>query len=239
MDHLFDTIAIPVKCSTCGVEKVMLAVASLQRIIQSRGMECDDCGRKDWEARKPVYVPKIGATDDTEKRWRELCPIDFRTEAEGGDLRADRFKIDLTKEQNSFVWIWGGTGAGKTSSAWRLARSHFDRGNAVHHFPQLRFGTAYQEKGKNYEVDSWIASLCSVDALLFIDDIGKATWTQNAYGVFWEVVNTKVGNGSQTIITCQHSPDEMRKIWSNTPNAQEIATPFMRRANKGKIIQVK
>lgn len=239
ISDFLSTITMTVRCPKCGAQSEQLVVASMRLLVQVHGMECEKCGQADWQKRKPVYVPKQEQQDDSAKRWREICPEEFLTVPEGGGLSPDKFKVQWDDEKKSLVWLWGGTGGGKTSSGWRLARKHFDCGNRINWFRQLRFGTAYAESGSSFKTDSWIADLCRRDSFLFIDDIGKAQWSAGAYGAFWEILDARCGEGSQTLITCQHSPDEMRKIWSNTPNAQEIATPFMRRANKGKIIQVK
>lgn len=235
MNSVLEIIEVQTHCQICRSPATLRTIRGFLRVAENKFI-CEGCTPPE-----PAPIVHVVPPDDPNGRWREICPKDFLTRGEGGRLDPDGFPLVIRTLTGKNLWLHGPPGSRKTATAWRVARLRFDQGMMIHAFRQLRFGTAYMDAGGIYKTDDWIKALCAKDTLFFVDDLGKTDWTNGAYSAFWEIIDARNSDGLQTIITSQHSPQELMSIWQSSKNerAREIAQPLGRRFQMGHVIKMK
>ena len=179
--------------------------------------------------------------------WSPLCPELYRLESERGRTGRERLlnaqgirvadnrklsagEIVALADGRNPVILAGDPGTMKTRLAWRMIRRVFDRNGTVLCFSSWRFQSSLQDAAGKHESTKWMDELVTTD-LVFIDDLGKAEWTANTHGAFFEVLDARVSNGKPMVITTNATFAEMKaaREQHKSATAQSTAGGIIRR----------
>ncbi len=206
-------------------------------------MWCSSCQAE------PSLQPTFGPRPEkpTVDEWSLLCPWEFRLVAEGGRTDPERLRaargIRANDEQpmtaeaivrlvdSSVPVLLAGTpGTMKTRLAWRMARRVFDRKKTVHCFSSWQFQASLQDAGGRHESLKWMKSLTDAE-LVVIDDLGKAEWTGNTHGGFFELLDARASNHRSMVITTNESFSTIQSARENhkSQTAQSTGPGIIRR----------
>jgi len=174
---------------------------------------CHTCSRRIAEQRErdvadAILADKLKTAQGMEVRRREICPMEFRTEAEGGNTSLPRMDSASPEWRKLLHWrfgprgllVRGETGRCKTRAMWRVLRSLFDKGKSVAAFTSAKFDRDCRDAGGNFTLSKWFDGLVSVDAL-FIDDLGKAQWTPSTEAQFFDLIDERTRSGFPLLVT--------------------------------------
>lgn len=202
-------------CIKCGQEFVARMFVFDWSTTQTRLVVriCTPCGDA-IEARRVAQL--LRDTEDCKDRrraerdadWKRLCPQEFRltTECNGSTSIA---KLELAQPLMSHVMQWKGpkgliirgrTGRCKSRVMWRLMRRLWLEGRTITVLTAAQFDRQCRDAGGNFTLTEWFESLANVD-VLFIDDLGKAQWTQGTEAQFFDLVDQRAREHRPMMIT--------------------------------------
>lgn len=174
---------------------------------------CQTCSRRIAERREQdvanaILADKLKAAQGLETSWASICPMEFRTETEGGNTSLDRMDSASPEWRKLLNWrfgprgllVRGETGRCKTRAMWRVLRSLFDKGKSVAAFTSAKFDRDCRDAGGNFTLSKWFDRLVAVDAL-FIDDLGKAQWTPSTEAQFFDLIDERTRSGFPLLVT--------------------------------------
>ncbi len=125
--------------------------------------------------------------------------------------QSKRYAQSFSPESESVLMI-GGTGLGKTHLSAAIAKEVLSKGFFVYYdsaqsifdtYESVRFGKESRESAKKYE---------NCD-LLIIDDLGAECLTQYTIAVFSSLLNWRITNRKQTIISTNFTPQQIKKSY--------------------------
>jgi DNA replication protein DnaC len=228
-------------CQTCSAE-FEPKILSVLGVEVFRQLHCPACIAEQerhlnahWAAEhsKPV--------DHRETAWAAICPLEYRTTAEGGLTDAKRLAAECLRLREVVEWpgdgkgmlLEGETGKCKTRAAWRLLRRIHDNGGIVRALSSGGFGRGFADAtGKHLRME-WFNDLAFSDILL-IDDVGKSRWTAAVWGEFFEIIDSRGINGKPTVLTTNETTDSLgSKARALDP---ELWDPLLRRLREFKRI---
>lgn len=247
-DILNDLATVPCRCQ-CGKEweseLPIVAIGLLPRFEGRVASTCDQC------LEKPVATPpsaKSGASGKRAAEWESICPELFRLESEGGKTdrlrlakahgatpagvpRSCRDILDLWQHPGAVI-LAGKPGTMKTRMAWRMVRKAWESG-PVAAFTAWTFQSELKDAGGSYTESAFMRRLTEA-RLVFVDDIGKAEWTSNTHGAFFELLDARIRHGRCLLMTT----NEDRQSWQSVREghrgaaAQSTASGIMRRIDQ-------
>ena len=243
-DRLMEQQA-PCVCPACGKSWTgPMAAALISTLGQPDGsvrVWCEECQKK--APRRAADPPRERLPDP----WALLCPDEYRLTTEGGRTERERLKrawglrpngttrlsagqiaeLILTKRP---VLLGGAPGTLKTRLAWRMVRMLWDSKATVRCFTSWRFQSDLQEASGAHCAGKWMDELSRVD-LVLIDDLGKAEWTANTHGAFFEMFEARITRTKATLITTNETFGSMEesRATHKAAVAQSSAAPLIRR----------
>lgn len=241
----FDYIQVQADCPHCGIHHQPAVPRLFANMATTGGWACSPCGEKESERRRKAA--EEADQKEIASRWADVCPREYRTEAEGGNTVEKR--LDLASIQasggaamarqslffgreggDSGIWLAGESGAMKTRLAWRVVRRVFDLNKSIATFSAWSFQSAYQDAQGRFELSEWMAGLCNC-GLVFVDDIGKVEWSPNAAAAFFEMVERRTSNGKWLLFTSNHTRGDLGQMFgaSKSHSVQGTADAITRR----------
>lgn len=195
---------------------------------------CDPC--VDSAMRQRAAREQREASEEKARKlketWDALCPVEFRTFEEGGRTDQGRlFEFPQAREiadhpqGGQGMVIRGDSGTGKSRSVWRFLRKAHESGRSIRALTSGEFDRQARDAGGNFTLTAWVDGLVSAD-VLFLDDIGKAQWTPNTVGQWFEVLDGRYRHGRQTVLTSNMSGET---LVTQLRVARDIAEPMLRR----------
>jgi hypothetical protein len=242
-DILAPTIASCV-CPECGTawlgEIASALVANLGTADGKVSVWCEPCQAK------PVIRTAKAAPERFDDRWDIMCPDEYRLTTEGGNTDRERLKhakgettdgIQMKAGQIAElihsrrpVLLAGQPGTMKTRLAWRMVRMIWDTAKAVRCFSSWQFQAELQDASSEFGASKWMANLLNSE-LVFIDDLGKAEWTANTHGAFFELLEARIVRRKPLLITTNETFESIRDARSDHKSAvaKSSANPMIRR----------
>lgn len=153
-------------------------------------------------------------------RWLEVVPFQYK----GIDLSTcTEIKSELIEyakkalKSGLSLYFYGEWGCGKTTLAYALVRHMLeDKIRTQYFWPRYfsakEFDSLLLKGSKSEEGDSFILSEMSTHDLLFIDDIDKINPSERFKNQLFEIINARIINGKQTIITSNCAPTDISQI---------------------------
>jgi hypothetical protein len=182
-----------VRCIECGAEFQAKGRLLLDRIIMPSG--CDDCAN---------------IRDARICEWVQLCPFEFRLHRQegGGNTRLEKMDADQPGWRRIFDWkfghrgllVRGETGQCKTRAMWRLLRQLFGERRKVVARTSAHFDRECRDAGGNFTLSDWFKRLAEVD-VLFLDDLGKARWTEGTEAQIFDLIDIRTREGRPILAT--------------------------------------
>lgn len=188
------------KCAICGAE-IEYRVMRYKKVELGHGPNiCRECERANaLELQRVTMADNKQARAD---RWFTLCPPLYQ---ESDESRFPQQAWDIIKrwEVNpQGLLVHGVSGTCKTRMVWVLLKRLYHQGASFKAFQTGKFGLEYGAKKLQSLTGAikWLEYLGLVD-VLFIDDIGKAKFTETLEEGLSIVVENRVANLRPIIIT--------------------------------------
>ena len=229
----------PATCRTCKVAfdaAICRSPFDPTRIL-ARQQHCDRCVQAEQERAAKSYATwrSEEAVRITEEAWAKICPVEFRTPAEGGSHDQERFEADQAAAKEVLdhplgpmgLILRGGTGAGKTRAIFRLLRRY----HLMQPRPRIialssgQFDREARDAAGKFTLTEWFDRLAKAD-VLFVDDIGKGKWTPATAGQFWEVVDDRTKHHRPIFLTTNLNGDTLVQAIGID---RDIGEPLLRR----------
>lgn len=225
LDDRLAFVSAQSRCTVCGTESDSLVPAMLIEVCK-RGddgrleMQCELC------CAKPVSRAQVAPPMRLDP-WETVCTPVYSLESEGGQTDAKRLAKawgeksdtkerltagqirDLIFTHNGPILLGGDPGAMKTRLAWRMVHAVWKKPAQVHCFTSWSFQAELQDAGGNHQSRAWMKTLTE-SALVFIDDLGKAEWTANTHGAFFELVEARIAHRRPLLITTNESFSDLK-----------------------------
>jgi DNA replication protein DnaC len=120
--------------------------------------------------------------------------------------------ITSNLDEGRGLWLFGGTGTGKTTLAMLVSKTAMeaDRTVAIYSLPRLlgMLRGSYDEDAL-YSLNDLIDRLCAVD-LLHIDDVGAEQTSPWVLEQLYTIINTRYEDGRAVLVTTNLGDDELR-----------------------------
>lgn len=147
-----------------------------------------------------------------ESQWRAICPFEHRLKSEGGNTDITRLDAECPNWKSILDWgmghrgviIRGETGTCKTRAMWRLLRKVFDSQKYFSVATCAQFERECRDACGKGELSKYIREYISTP-VLFIDDVGKAMFTDFVQNSFFEVIDERTQNGKPILATTNDS----------------------------------
>lgn len=251
LDSLLAEIESPCECPKCQKRWIgPVAVAVVKFLGDATGtvkVWCPDCELADRNAPRCAPMAPPRAFDD---QWAIMCPDEYRLTSEGGQTDRERLKkangilVDPSGTETKVnakqiaelihkrqtVLLGGEPGTMKTRLAWRMVRMIWDTKATVRCFTSWEFQAELQDASGRHEGAKWAADLKQAE-LVFIDDLGKAEWTANTHGTFFEILEARMNRRKALLITTNESFKSLAEARENHKAvvAQSTAGGIIRR----------
>lgn len=129
--------------------------------------------------------------------------------------RCKKYAMNFTEQSKSLLFS-GGTGLGKTFLSGCIARAVAEKGYSVVYDTAIQMLADFEavKFGENTEETRRKLSRYTDCDLLIIDDLGTEMITQFTISALYNVINTRLINGSPTIVSTNMDPEEIRARYS-------------------------
>lgn len=147
--------------------------------------------------------------DDRIAEWVKICPMEFRIPIEaGGNTDLRRMDADCPNWRQALNWkfgcrglmLRGDSGRCKTRAMWRLVRRLFDERHKVIALTSAKFDRECRDAAGSFTLSAWFDRLATVD-VLFLDDLGKANWTQATEAQIFDLIDQRTREGRPILAT--------------------------------------
>jgi DNA replication protein DnaC len=186
---------------------------------------CLECGAKFTPRRMLLFdrviIPSLcepcaDKRDANMVTWLTICPYEFRTTKEGGNTRLEKMDAACPSWRGILDWkfspkgllVRGVSGRCKTRAMWRLLRRLFDERRKIIALSSAQFDRQCRDAGGNFTLSAWFDRLATAD-VLFIDDLGKGSWTQNTEAQFFDLIDQRTREGRPILATTNDSGDSL------------------------------
>lgn len=209
-------------CTVCGQEFdaiSMLSPFTGQPVFTARA--CSPCVErtKAERAKSAAEMARSSAEMARRAAWESICPSDYRTTEEGGQTDWRRLWAEQPKLEQVLrhplgprgLILRGPTGSRKTRCLYRLLRVYFDRRPVNPRIVALtagEFDRQARDAAGNFTLSTWFRRLATIE-VLFLDDLGKGSWTRATAGQFWELVDDRTRNGRPIFATTNYIGDAL------------------------------
>lgn len=201
---------------------------------------CDSCQSK------PRKVTGLSLKPSKAELWASMCPEEYRLTSEGGKTDRERLKrahgqrndgehlaagqISQLVFNRQPVLLAGEPGTMKTRLAWRMVKMVWDTTPKVRCFTSWRFQADLQDASGGYGAGKWMSDLIAAE-LVFVDDLGKAEWTANTHGAFFELLEARINQRRALLITTNESFATLQEARAEHKSAvaKSSANPIIRR----------
>lgn len=145
---------------------------------------------------------------DIEDRWAKICPVEFRTEGEGGNTILSQLRVGHPSLEIALHWklndkglfMFGETGTKKTRSMWRVMRYLSDLRIPIKALSGGEFERQCRDAMHSGGMTDWFDKLAGVP-VLFIDDIFKMTLTDFVQTSLFDLIDDRGKNGRPLFAT--------------------------------------
>lgn len=152
-----------------------------------------------------------------EESWRNLCPVEFRTTNEGGKTEIARLEQESPKLPKLLEYCFGRRGLiirgktrkCKTRSTWRLLRNLWLDKRGIIALTSAEFDRECRDAAGKFTMTQWFERLARVD-MLFIDDLGKAHWTDATEAQWFDLVDRRTREHRPIIITTNEDGESLK-----------------------------
>ena len=246
LDDRLALVPVACRCPSCETDWDGEISRILLSLIATKAGEkvpvwCENCRAKP----QPRATKTPPARPDA---WVDLCPAEYRLESEGGQTDAKRLAKacgirpdnqhtlyarairDLIQSETGPILLAGDPGTMKTRLAWRMVHAIWKKPATVRCMTSWQFQTQLQEASGEHRAAAWMRDMTNV-ALVFIDDLGKAEWTANTHGAFFELLESRISHRRPMLITTNESFADLKDARSahKSAVAQSSAQAIIRR----------
>ena len=120
--------------------------------------------------------------------------------------------VSASLDDGRGLWLFGGTGTGKTTLAMLVSKAAMeaDRTVAIYSLPRLlsMLRGSYDDDAL-YSLNDLIDRLCAVD-LLHVDDVGAEQTSPWVLEQLYTIINTRYEEGRAVLVTTNLGDDELR-----------------------------
>ena len=124
---------------------------------------------------------------------------------------------DNYNEKSENLFLYGGTGLGKTFISSCIAKSVLDKGYSVFYQPAYKIFPIFEELrfgDRDKDILRMQTDEIFKTDLLIIDDLGTELTTTYTAEVFFDLLNSRINDKKQTIINTNLSLAEVQKVYS-------------------------
>jgi DNA replication protein DnaC len=141
--------------------------------------------------------------------WATLCPFEFRLRTESrGNTDLARMDAESPNWRKVLSWqfghrgllVRGESGHCKTRAMWRLIRRLFDERRKVIPLTAAQFDRQCRDAGGSFTLSEWFNRLATAD-VLFLDDLGKGSWTQGTEAQIFDLIDERTREGRPILAT--------------------------------------
>lgn len=156
----------------------------------------------------PVTVAVAGSTEQKSENVLKFAKALYKKSAE--------FAEDFDKTERNLIFS-GSTGTGKTFLSSCIANRALERGKTVYYQSSFKLFEIFENvkfQKNNYEENEDIIKYVYDADLLIIDDLGTEFITQYTSAVFFDILNTRMGNKKSTVISTNLSLNDINSVYS-------------------------
>ena len=208
------TDSIEARCRDCrrviqleGDQTVLSSIAP--RLLSQ--MRCDECA--DVAERKARVKQADDAQAALRQAWQGVCPPKM-LETRESELRAINGRafdqVMGQRDPGHGLLLIGPTRRGKTRTAWEFLRRQFMAGKSVEASKAVTFSLTAGWIDGRFEYERWLAQRLKVD-WLFLDDIGKAKFTDQGEAILFDVVDQRMENGKPCLFTTNDTAGTLKE----------------------------
>lgn len=172
---------------------------------------------------RKIVASKCEACADLEENrvveWARLCPLEFRLAGVlegGGQTELVKMTESSPGWQKILEWtfgrrgllIRGQTGRCKTRATWRLLRRQFNERRSIIALTSAQFDRQCRDAGGTFTLSEWFDRLAAVD-VLFLDDLGKAKWTEGTEAQMFDLIDERTREGRPILATTNDSGESL------------------------------
>lgn len=213
-----------VPCRLCGnhfqSKTLKLTAGAISMDLTSR--ICDACAEQEERdlaaSKERNRLAEIRRLQEArEESWQKLCPVEFRTVTECGKTDIVRLERESPKLPRLLEYQYGPRGLiirgktrkCKTRSTWRLLRKLWLDKLSIAALTSAEFDRDCRDAAGNFNLSKWFERLAKVD-VLFIDDLGKAQWTDATEAQWFDLVDRRTREHRPIIITTNEDGESLK-----------------------------
>lgn len=150
--------------------------------------------------------------------WLNTCPQSFRDTDEARLARIDLLKWEYNP--NGLLLV-GPTGATKTRTLWKIAEHiYLDRHIRFEFHSEIELANRIVATSTSSNYPVFIRHMCLVDCL-FIDDIGKAKYTDKVREALFYIVDERTSHGKPILASTQFTGQELIEKFASDGTSDE------------------
>lgn len=228
-----------------GVVTATLCPSCYENSIQPP--TCDECGRvkapmyRDGQAYLAGYACRVCDPEyeeyrlhrhrgETDRMFQRICPAVYQNTSP--ELLPFPGVIEDLREWNrglkagQGLLLHGGTAKGKTRVSWLLVYRYLWHRKKVIAYTGAEFANHCSLKFSDTATGTdWLNKLIACD-LLFIDDLGKASFNEHRRAILFELVEKRIAIERATIITLNESAEELEEKIQDAQLAKALYRRF-------------
>lgn len=232
-----ELIALPATCDYCREPFQAFGCPHPFRDgeLLTRQRACPKCfaAHQENQRRQEAVSDEETRRAKREAQWATICPALYRLTTEGGltylnRLTAEQPKLaDVLKIPFGHVGLVlrGASNGAKTRSMFRLLRKFHDEGRSIIAYTSAGFERQARDAAGNFTLTAWTEQLKSVDCL-FLDDLGKSTWSPTTTATFFDLIEQRIGAGRPIYLTTNLTGEA---LMTNLKVGKDIGEPLLRR----------
>lgn len=230
MESIDETILKKAKnCTDCGEQFMATIVMMNGSELFGAMRRCDECWQKHEERMEREEQERKRL--ELEYSWTTICPSTFReTDPELLPFPAAFNAATSWTYGPKGLLLCGEPGAGKTRSAWSLAKREHFNGRSVVYVDSTELGTWGSKRFENVAKADAIAARWESCGLLILDDPFKCKMaTAHGQGtaaeeLIFNLIDRRSAKGKPGIVTTNDTPDTLAKRFS-----EDRSGPIIRR----------
>lgn len=226
-----------ITCPVCGLPNpaAIRAVVDVGGVAMTMTLRtCAGCNQKRLDAAAAAEQAKARLMESSRRdEWTKLCPDEYRTIEEGGKTDVAmltalvkptvRRKLQNWRGQRGLL-LAGESYVGKTRTAWRLVRRCWDDGITIAAVTPGEFERQCRDAAGDFSLTEWFDGLANA-GLLFMDDLGKGSWSQGTEANWFDLVEHRVRSNRPMLITTNEAADTLAVKMKRS----DIAIPLVNR----------
>ncbi|MBO7515391.1 MAG: ATP-binding protein, partial [Lachnospiraceae bacterium] len=144
-----------------------------------------------------------------------------------------KYAENFSDQNADSLLITGNTGTSKTFLSGCIAHAVMDRGFSVLYLPAtevftiLRQNTwAFQDEDEAQDENNDRTEMLFSCDLLIVDDLGTEPATAHTSSYFFHLINKRLVEKKSTILTSNHTPDQLRRTYTERVVDRIISAPY-------------